>query len=164
MPVSEPLLNEETRREIAGYLLRYPTKQAAVLPALHAVNGRLGYVPPAAVVEVARLLGWLGAGAGYAEFLRVLQARQAGRTAPRLGLPFDQLRCLREGEELLAHLCEKLGIRPGETTPDGRVTLEFAECLGACEQAPAILVDDVLHGDMTKERVDALVAQWTRAT
>ena len=68
----------------------------------------------------------------------------------------------REGEELLAHLCEKLGIGPGETTPDGRVTLEFAECLGACEQAPAILVDDVLHGDMTKEKTDELLTELTR--
>ncbi len=164
MPVSEPLLNEETRREIAGYLLRYPTKQAAVLPALHAVNGRLGYVPPAAVVEVARLLGLAPAQVqdtlSFYGFFK--QDKPVGRH--RVWVCRSISCASREGEELLAHLCEKLGIRPGETTPDGRVTLEFAECLGACEQAPAILVDDVLHGDMTKERVDALVAQWTRAT
>ena len=62
------------------------------------------------------------------------------------------------GEELLEHLCEKLGIQPGETTADGRVTLEFAECLGACDAAPAILVNDTLHGDMTKEKIDELVS------
>ena len=57
MPTDERLLNEETRREIEGYLPRYPTRQAVVLPALHVVNGRLGYVPMQAVVELAQLLG-----------------------------------------------------------------------------------------------------------
>jgi len=64
-----------------------------------------------------------------------------------------------DGEELFKYLCDKLGIQPGETTADGRITLEFAECLGACEQAPAILVNDTLHGNMTKEKVDVLVEQ-----
>ena len=63
------------------------------------------------------------------------------------------------GEELLEHLCEKLGIQPGETTPDGQVTLEFAECLGACDVAPAVLVNETLHGNMTKEKIDELVEQ-----
>ena len=60
------------------------------------------------------------------------------------------------GEELLEYLCEKLGIRPGETTPDGRVTLEFAECLGACDSAPAMLADDTLHKNLTREKIDGL--------
>jgi NADH-quinone oxidoreductase subunit E len=60
-------------------------------------------------------------------------------------------------EDLLEYLCEKLGIQPGETTADGSVTIEFAECLGACEQAPAILVNETLHGNMTKEKIDELV-------
>jgi len=61
------------------------------------------------------------------------------------------------GEELLDHLCNKLGVRPGETTADGRVTVEAAECLGACDQAPALLVNDTLHGEMTKEKIDELI-------
>jgi len=57
----------------------------------------------------------------------------------------------------LAHLVERLGIEPGQTTADGRVTLEFAECLGLCDVAPAMLVNDTVHGDMTKEKVDDLL-------
>jgi NADH-quinone oxidoreductase subunit E len=54
-------------------------------------------------------------------------------------------------------LCDKLRIEPGETTPDGRITLEFAECLGVCEFAPAILVGDTLHKNMTKVKIDDLL-------
>jgi NADH-quinone oxidoreductase subunit E len=156
------ILDAEVRREIERCLARYPTKQAAVLPALHVVNGRLGYVPMPAVVEVAQLLGLAPAQVqdtlSFYGFFK--QDKPLGRH--RLWVCRSISCAAREGEELLGHLCGKLGIRPGETTPDGRVTLEFAECLGACEQAPAILVDDVLHGDMTKEKVDGLLAELTR--
>jgi NADH-quinone oxidoreductase subunit E len=61
------------------------------------------------------------------------------------------------GEELLDYLCNKLGIKPGETTPDGRITLEFSECLGGCDHAPAIMINDILHENMTKEKIDELL-------
>ncbi len=58
---------------------------------------------------------------------------------------------LRGGEELLAGLCQRLNVKPGETTTDGRVTLEFAECLGACEGAPCMLVNEMCHMNLTEE-------------
>jgi len=61
------------------------------------------------------------------------------------------------GESLLDYLCEKLGIQPGETTADGRVSLDYAECLGACDYAPALLAGDVLLKNLTKEKIDELV-------
>jgi len=61
------------------------------------------------------------------------------------------------GEELLNYLSEKLGIQPGETTPDGRVTLEFGECLGVCDAAPVILVNETRYGNVTKEKVDEIL-------
>jgi NADH-quinone oxidoreductase subunit E len=162
MSVDERLLNADIRREIEGYLPRYPTRQAAVLPALHAVQERLGYVPREAVVELASLLELAPAQvydtlSFYGTFFK--QDRPLGRH--RVWVCRSISCAAREGEGLLERLCEKLGIRPGETTPDGRVTLEFAECLGACEQAPAILVDDTLHGEMTAEKVDRLAAELT---
>jgi NADH-quinone oxidoreductase subunit E len=66
---------------------------------------------------------------------------------------------LRGGEELLGHLCEKLHVRPGETSADGQITLEFAECLGACEGAPAVMVNDEHRMNMTTVDADALVQQ-----
>jgi len=66
---------------------------------------------------------------------------------------------LRGGEEVLDHFCDKLGVRPGGTSVDGMVTLEFAECIGACEGAPAVLVNDEARLNVTADKVDALLAE-----
>src|SRR5262249_25443788 len=66
---------------------------------------------------------------------------------------------LRGGEEVLATLCGKLGGKPGGTTADGKITLEFAECIGVCERAPCVLVNDEHRANVTPDQVDALVAE-----
>jgi len=63
---------------------------------------------------------------------------------------------LRGGEELLAELCKRWGIAPGETTSDGKVTLELAECLGACDGAPCILIDDELRLRVSADDVEKM--------
>jgi NADH-quinone oxidoreductase subunit E len=64
---------------------------------------------------------------------------------------------LRGGEELLTQLCQRFNVKPGQTTADGRVTLEFAECLGACEGAPCMLVDEDCHLSLTADSATALI-------
>src|SRR5204863_231091 len=64
---------------------------------------------------------------------------------------------LRGGEEILAQMCRQAGIRPGETTSDGRLTLEYAECLGACEYAPCMLAGKTLYKNLTLEEVDGIL-------
>jgi len=64
---------------------------------------------------------------------------------------------LRGGEEILDHLCAKLGICPGQTTPDGAISLEVAECLGACEGAPCALLNDEHRLNLTAQSADVLV-------
>jgi NADH-quinone oxidoreductase subunit E len=154
------MLDADLRKQIEGVLPRYPTKQAAVLPALHLVNERLGYVPPQAVVEVAELLRLAPAQVqdtlSFYGFFK--QDQPQGKHRVWVCRSISCAAC--GGEELLEHVCEKLGIRPGETTADGRVTLEFAECLGACDQAPAMLVNDTLHGEMSNEKVGELIRAW----
>ena len=149
----------DLRKQIEALLSRYPTKQAAVLPALHVVNERLGYVPPEAVVKIAALLQLAPAQVqdtlSFYGFFK--QDRPQGKHRVWVCRSISCAAC--GGEELLEYLCDKLGIRPGETTADGRVTLEFAECLGACDQAPAVLVNDTLHGNMTREKVDELMKE-----
>ena len=61
------------------------------------------------------------------------------------------------GEELLVELCHKLGVKPGETTSDGSVTVEFAECLGMCEGAPCVLMNDECYGPMTLQKTLDLI-------
>jgi len=156
----EQAMKDDIRGAIEAYFPRYPTRQAVTLPALHVVQERLGYVPQRAVVEIAELLELAPAQVqdtlSFYEFFQ--QDRPLGRR--RVWVCRSISCALRGGEDLLEYLCEKLGVRPGETTGDGRVTLEFAECLGACESAPAMLVDDTLYGNLTKEKIDELVESW----
>jgi NADH-quinone oxidoreductase subunit E len=66
---------------------------------------------------------------------------------------------LRGAYELVEHCEKKLGIHCSETTPEGKITLEMAECIGACDGAPACLRNDVHVMDVTNERADALIAE-----
>ncbi len=156
---------EQLRKAIAGdsSALSRPGRRST-LPALHVVNERLGYVPPQAVVEIAELLGLAPAQVqdtlSFYGFFK--QDKPQGRYRVWVCRSISCAAC--GGEELLEYLCEKLGIRPGETTPDGRVTLEFAECLGACDGAPAMLVNETLHENMTKEKIDELVKEMMELT
>lgn len=158
MNTAEPVLADELLDRIRAFFPRYPNRRAVVLPALHAVNESLGWVPPHAVVAIAELLGLAPAEVqdtlSFYGFFK--QDAPAGRT--RLWVCRSLSCAARGGEDLLEYLCGKLGIRPGETTPDGRVTLEVAECLGACDHAPAILAGCVLWKNMTKEKIDELIA------
>ena len=157
MSATERILTDDLRAAIEAHFPRYPTRRSVVLPALHLVNARLGYVPPAAVVEIAELLDL--APAQVQDTLSFYgffpQDRPAGRY--RVWVCRSISCSAREGEELLEYLAKRLGIHPGETTADGQITLLAAECLGACDCAPAMLVNDTLHGNLTKEKIDALV-------
>ena len=163
MTTDRPILDDDLRKAITDCFLHYPTKQAATLPALHLVNERLGYVPPQAVVEIAELLELAPAQVqdtlSFYGFFK--QDKPQGRHRVLVCRSVVCAAC--GGEELLSYLSEKLGIQPGETTPDGRVTIEFSECLGVCDAAPVIMVNETLHGNMTKEKVDALLADIASA-
>jgi len=151
------LLTDSMIAEIRAFLPHYPSKQAATLPALHVVNAHLRCVPLQAVVEIAEILE--------------LAPAQVQDTLSFYGLfhqdqPHGQMRAwvcrsiscaLRGGEEVLDHLCSRLGLRPGETTADGKLTVEFAECLGACEHAPCMLAGDTLHGRLDADKADAFL-------
>ncbi len=162
MATVPPTLDSETLDAIRAYFPHYPNRRAAVLPALHVVHHRLGRVSPQAVVEIASLLGLAPAEVQdtlsfYGLFK---QAQPVGRTRVWVCRSLSCAAC--GGEELLDYLAEKLGIRPGETTADGRVTLEYAECLGACDFAPATLAGDVVLKHLTREKIDRLVESLYR--
>jgi NADH-quinone oxidoreductase subunit E len=157
MTKTAQLLTDDIRSAIRAFFPRYPTRQAVTLPALHIVQERLGHVPLQAVVEIAELLEL--APAQVQDTLSFYgffpQDKPQGRT--RVWVCRSLSCAARGGEELLEYLCAQLGVRPGETTSDGRVTLQFAECLGACEGAPAMLANDVVHANLTKEKIDKIL-------
>jgi NADH-quinone oxidoreductase subunit E len=158
---AEKVLTAEMIDAIKAYFPRYPSRQAVTLPALHIVNDKLRCVPRQAVVEIAELLGLAPAQVqdtltfyGYFK-----QDRPHGKC--RLWVCRSISCALRGGDELLDHLSHTLGVEPGETTPDGRVTLEYAECLGACEHAPCMLADQLLVKSVSKEEADDFVKALT---
>ncbi|HWB01019.1 MAG TPA: NAD(P)H-dependent oxidoreductase subunit E [Pirellulales bacterium] len=153
-----PVLTPEMVEQIKAYFPRYPNKRAVTLPALHVVNEHLRWVPLEAVVEVAQLLELAPAEVqdtlSFYGFFK--QDKPHGEVRAWV---CRSISCaLRGGEEVLEHMCHKLGIKPGETTPDGKLTLEFGECLGACEYAPCMLAGKEVHKDLTNEKADAFLS------
>jgi len=153
-------LSDDLRQKILAYLPRYPNKQAVTLPALHLVQDQLRCVPRAAVREIADLLDLSPAevhdAMTFYQFFRE-EEQPLGKT--RLWVCRSLACALRGGEQLLGELCQKLSVKPGETTADGKITLEFAECLGACEGAPAVMIGDEHRHCMTPDRVDELMQE-----
>jgi NADH-quinone oxidoreductase subunit E len=163
MIAKQRVLTDEMVAEIEALFPRYPTKQAVTLPALHIANDRLRCVPLEAVVEIAELLELAPA---------VVQDTLSFYGLFKQDKPHGKVRAwvcrsiscaLRGGEEILDRLCHQAGINPGETTPDGALTLEYAECLGACEYAPCMLANTTLHKDLTTETADAFLKEVAQA-
>jgi NADH-quinone oxidoreductase subunit E len=153
-------LSEQLREKIRAYFPRYASKQAVTLPALHLVQDELRCVPLEAIREIADLLELSPAEVhdtmSFYGFFRDSE-HKLGRT--RLWVCRGLACALREGEEVLADFCHKLNVKPGETSADGKITVAFAECIGVCEGAPALLIDDVGRPNVTRDQVDGLIAE-----
>lgn len=154
------VLSESLRERIKAYIPRYPSKQAVTLPALHMVQDELRCVPWGAIREIADLLDLAPAEVhdtmSFYGFFRD-EDHPLGNT--RLWVCRSLACNLRGADELLGKLSEKLGVPPGGTTEDGKITLEFAECIGACEGAPCVLVNDAHELNITDEKADELIAR-----
>jgi len=157
-------LTDEMIEAIKAYFPRYPTRQAVTLPALHVVNDHLRHVPLGAVVEIAELLELAPAEVQDTLSFYGFFKQDAPHGQTRAWVCRSISCALRGGEEVLQHMCHAAGISQGQTTPDGKLTLEFAECLGACEFAPCMLAGEVLHKNLTNESADAFLSEVQRQT
>jgi NADH-quinone oxidoreductase subunit E len=155
------VLSPEIRQRIEAYLPRYPSKQAVTLPALHIVQDEYRYVSHDAIREIADMLDLSPAEVHdtmtFYGIFREDEKHKLGKT--RLWVCRGLACALREGEDVLGDICKKLNVKPGETTPDGKITVEFAECIGVCEGAPAVLIDDAGRANVTRDKVDSLIAE-----
>jgi NADH-quinone oxidoreductase subunit E len=153
-------LDDQLKNQILDLLPRYPSKQAVTLPALHLVQDKHRCVPTDAIRDIAELLDL-----SPAEVLDTMtfygffrdEKKPLGKT--RLWVCRSLACMLRGSDELTAHLCDKLGVFIGGTTNDEAITLETAECIGACEGAPCLLMNDQHVMDVTIEKADQLVAR-----
>lgn len=152
------VLTEEMRQKIRDLFPRYPSKQAVTLPALHMVHDAMRQVSREAIIEIAELLDLHPAEVhDTMSFYGFFRDEKAPLGKHRVWVCRSLSCMLRGGEQLLSDLCDRMHVAPGGTTADGKVTLEFAECLGACEGAPCILVDEDCHMNQSPQSVEQLV-------
>ena len=152
----KPVLAKNLRSEIKASCKQYPTKRAALLPALHKVQDELGFLSDPAVVEIAELLELAPAEVlDTATFYDMYTRQERGRHL--IGV-CESLSCELCGcEDLLHALKEKLGIEPGQTTEDQNFTLLTMQCLGACDFAPAMLIDETLYKTVSVAELDGIL-------
>lgn len=149
-------LAPEERREIKALARGYENKRAACIDALKLVQKHHRWISDRHLNEVAALLDMSAAELnGVATFYNLIFRRPVGRHVIFL---CDSVSCWIMGRDaLLAHMQTRLGITAGQTTADGSFTLLPIVCLGHCDHAPAMMLDDALHGDLDTDRVDALL-------
>lgn len=151
-------LSESALQEIARLRGLYPQPRSALIPALHAAQEDVGYLSEGAMADVGEALGLpLTDVMSVATFYEMFHLEPPGRHHIRFCV---NISCHLNGcDRVLEHLCQRLGVRPGQTTPDGRVTLESVQCLAACEEAPVLLIDGDRHARVTVAAVDDLLAE-----
>lgn len=150
------MLSDSERHEIEEELSRYPDKQAVCVDALKIVQRHRGWVSDEALKDVAALLELSPHEVdGVATFYSLIYRRPVGRHVIHV---CDSVSCWVMGcGGVCGHLKEKLGIEMGGTTPDGRFTLLPIVCLGVCDAAPAMMIGDTTHGNLTVERIDEIL-------
>ncbi|HKY84266.1 MAG TPA: NAD(P)H-dependent oxidoreductase subunit E [Anaerolineales bacterium] len=136
-------LREKYATEIDAILARYPEDQrrSAVMPLLYLAQHQYGYLSPAALQEVATILGLSSTQVGsLVGFYTLYHDRPAGQV--RMQICTDLPCALRGAEAFAQSVCQNLGIRLGETTADGLITVEEVTCLAGCDRAPMFQVQD----------------------
>jgi NADH-quinone oxidoreductase subunit E len=152
------LLSAEERHEIEEELKRYPSKRAVSIDAMKIVQRRRGWVSDEALRDIAELLEISADDLdSVATFYNLIFRKPVGR---HVIMVCDSVSCWIMGyDRVREHLTKRLGINMGETTPDGRFTLLPIVCLGTCDHAPAMMVDQQLHRDLDAEKIDKILEQ-----
>jgi NADH-quinone oxidoreductase E subunit len=164
-PLSQPVnisgeavsFSPEVEAEIDLHLAKYPVMRSAILPLMFIVQReRGGYLDPPGVAYLAKRLAlritdiW-----EVATFYSMINTEPVGRYHIQI---CKTLSCKIMGEpKITEHVCKKLGIKPGETTADGRFTVSLGECLGSCGTAPMFQIGFDYHEDLTTAKVDQIL-------
>ena len=153
------MLSHEERREIDAELARYPTRQAASVDAMKILQRHRGWVSDESLKDLAALLDMTADELdGVATFYNMIFRRPVGR---HVILVCNSVTCWMLGADRLhAQTAIASDARSGETSADGRFTLLPIVCLGACDHAPALMIDGDLHGNVDPERIDQLLPRY----
>lgn len=154
------MLTEQERKQIESETAKYRYKSAAGPEALRIVQRNRRWISDESLKDVAELLDMTSEELdSVATCYNLIFREPVGR---HVILLCDSVSCWVMGyESIRDHLFNRLGVSFGQTTADGRFTLLAIGCLGACEQAPAMMIDDQLHGGLDLEKIDAILEQYS---
>lgn len=150
----------DAKKRFEYILTRYPNKESAVLPTLHLAQEVWGWIPPEAILYISELLDLSPATVfGVVSFYNMFNQKPVGKYHLQV---CTNLSCMvRRAYDIYDHLCEKLDVKAGQTTSDGKYTVTEVECLGSCGTAPVVQVNDDYHEDMDVQKMDALLKKLT---
>ncbi|HEX5031043.1 MAG TPA: NADH-quinone oxidoreductase subunit NuoE [Candidatus Eisenbacteria bacterium] len=153
-------LSDRAKSQIRELLKTYETNQSALIPALHVAQGDQGWLSEETQREVAQILEISSQEVrGVVSFYTMFLQKPAGKYLLQV---CRNLSCsLRGGHKLTKQIEDKLKIKQGETTTDGRFTLIEVECLGSCGTAPVMMVNDKYVEDLTPQALDKMIAELT---
>ena len=155
-------LTPERDKELDEILTRYPTRMAACIPALHLCQDQAGWISEEAILWVATRLDLPPSHVkGVVTFYTLFNQHPVGKH--QLWVCRTLPCALRGAGDVLAHCEKRLGIKPGETTSDGKITLRTAECLASCSTATMIQVDKTYHENLTLPQVDQILDRLQKA-
>jgi len=151
-----PELTDQTKKKIEEIASRYASKEAALLPILHLVQREKGFISQQEEEQVAHLLNIKPIKIReVVTFYTMFNQKKMGKYHIQI---CSNLSCsLLGAESLIDHLKDKLGIEVGETTSDQKFTLTTVECLGACEQAPCMMINFDYYGNLDKGKIDNIL-------
>ena len=156
------MLTEQERTDIEQEIEHLPERQSACIDALRILQRHRGWVSDEAIDDLMPVLGMSRAEIdSVATFYNLIFRKPVGR---HVILICDSVSCWVCGKEnVLAYLESKLGIKLGETTPDGLITLLPTVCLGHCDQAPVMMVDEQIVGNLDDQTIDATISELLKA-
>jgi len=155
------MLSDEEKAEIDAERTHYPNARAVGIEAMKIVQRHRGWVSDASLADIADYLALPAAELdGVATFYNLVFRHPVGK---HVLLLCDSVSCWILGyEQLREQITHRLQIGLGETTADGRFTFLPTCCLGACERAPVLMIDEALHTDLTPDKIDTLVERYRR--
>jgi len=153
------MFSEKEIDELNECVSHFPQKSAAAIEALKIIQHHRGWVSDESVAELAEFLGMSSAGLdNVATFYNIILRKPVGR---HVIFVCDSITCFVKGYgSILDYFREKLNIGFGETTPDNRFTLLPLPCLGTCDHAPAMMVDEDLHTDLDSDKIAQILEQY----
>jgi NADH-quinone oxidoreductase subunit E len=153
------VLTEDERQEIETEASRYPVRQAVCIDAMLIVQQHRGWVSDEALADLGELLGMTPTDLdGVASFYNLIRRKPVGR---HVAMVCDSVSCWIMGaDRVREHVCNRLGVNAGETTPDQRFTLLPIVCLGVCDHAPAMMIDGNMHTDLDAANIDSILERY----